>query len=95
MIDSDYEFLEFEEFVKRGLNQMENLKEKYEITQDETYLEQYNQVKNVVSKGILLRDYCIFGVTKDDQLAFIECLSKETAKTYKRDLRKERLFTFI
>ena len=95
MIDSDYEFLEFEEFVKRGLNQMENLKEKYEITQDETYLEQYNQVKNVVSKGILLRDYCIFGVTKDDQLAFIECLSKETAKTYKRDLRKERLFTFV
>ena len=95
MIDSDYEFLEFEEFVKRGLNQMENLKEKYEITQDETYLEQYNQVKNVVSKGILLRDYCIFGITKDDQLAFIECLSKETAKTYKRDLRKERLFTFI
>ena len=95
MIDSDYEFLEFEEFVKRGLNQMENLKEKYEITQDETYLEQYNQVKNVVSKGILLRDYCIFGVTKDDQLAFIECLSKETAKTYKKDLRKERLFTFI
>jgi len=95
MIDSEYEFLEFEEFVKRGLNQMENLKEKYEITQDETYLEQYNQVKNVVSKGILLRDYCIFGVTKDDQLAFIECLSKETAKTYKRDLRKERLFTFI
>jgi len=95
MIDSDYEFLEFEEFVKRGLNQMENLKEKYEITQDETYLEQYNQVKNVVSKGILLRDYCIFGITKDDQLAFIECLSKETAKTYKKDLRKERLFTFI
>ena len=95
MIDSDYEFLEFEEFVKRGLNQMENLKEKYEITQDETYLEQYNQVKNVVSKGILLRDYCIFGITKDDQLAFVECLSKETAKTYKRDLRKERLFTFI
>ncbi len=95
MIDSEYEFLEFEEFVKRGLNQMENLKEKYEITQDETYLEQYNQVKNVVSKGILLRDYCIFGITKDDQLAFIECLSKETAKTYKRDLRKERLFTFI
>ena len=95
MIDSDYEFLEYEEFVKRGLNQMKDLKEKYKITQDKTYLEQYNQVKNILNKGILLRDYCIFGITKDDQLAYIECISKETAKTYKRDLRKERLFTFV
>ena len=95
MIDPEYEFLEYDEFVKRGLNQMENLKEKYKKTQDKTYLEQYNQVKNILNKGILLKDFCIFGITKDDQLAYIECISKETAKTYKRDLRKERLFTFV
>jgi len=95
MIDTEYEFLEFEEFVKRGLNQMDNLKEKYKKTRDRKYMEQYDQVKNILNQGILLRDYCIFGITKDDQLAYIECLSKETAKTYKRDLRKEKLFTFI
>jgi len=74
---------------------MDNLKEKYKKTRDRKYMEQYDQVKNILNQGILLRDYCIFGITKDDQLAYIECLSKETAKTYKRDLRKEKLFTFI
>ena len=95
MIDTNYELLEYEEFVKRGKTQMRDLKEKYERTQDKIYLKQYNQVKNILYKGSLLRDYCIFGVSPDDQLAYIECVSKETAKKFNHDLRKERLFNFI
>ncbi|MCD6148647.1 hypothetical protein J7J18_04700 [bacterium] len=95
MISFNYEPLEYEEFVKRGKTQMRDLKEKYERTQDKTYLKQYNEVKNILYKGSLLKDYCIFGISPDDQLAYIECVSKDTARTLNYDIRKERLFNFV
>ena len=95
MIDFNYEFLEYEEFVRRGRIQMRSLKEKYELTQNKDYLKQYNEVKNILHRATLLKDYCIFGISHDDQLAYIECVSKETAKTHNFDIRKERLFNFI
>ena len=96
MIDPEYEFLEYEEFVRRGKIQMEGLLEKYNLFRDPKYLVDYKDVINTLRFGEKFKDYCIFGITYgEEKLVLFENSSRQRAKEINMDIRKERLFNFI